>query len=222
MPIFFDQGKSLLYIHIPKTGGSSVETILTQNGYKSSFRFRGFHPRDLTFIKCSPQHFHAELISKLFYVDQFDKVFTIIRDPFERIKSEYYWQRHLNIAEKRPTEWLRSIFHNYETNPYIFDNHIRPQVDFIVEQSTIFKLEEDGINKAIRFALDQDDTVSKDNSISKRILKNVSIGKNRSGRIVHKKKTAKEAEIENEFFSIRDTIYDFYEQDYECFGYQMF
>ena len=100
------------------------------------------------YLKCLPQHDQGEIIKSIFNVNEFDKVFTIVRNPFDRCKSEYYDQlRYLKISNISPEDWFDNTLEKYYKNKYIFGNHIRPQSEFIFEKVQIFKLE-DGLKIA--------------------------------------------------------------------------
>jgi hypothetical protein len=141
MPIFKNGEKYLLYVHVPKTGGTFVESFLQENGYEIYWIDGGDASTLLPVLKCSPQHVHAELLSAMLTIDSFDYIFMTVRNPFDRIVSEYYMRmRHLGLTETFGV-WLRRIMKEYESNPYVLDNHIRPQVDFLLPGAKTFRLE---------------------------------------------------------------------------------
>jgi hypothetical protein len=71
-------------------------------------------------------------------------VFTVVRNPFQCIKSEYYWQKSQGITVSSPTEWIARVFNEYSDDKYIYDNNIRPQVEFIPNgsNSKVLRLED--------------------------------------------------------------------------------
>lgn len=61
--------------------------------------------------------------------------------------------RRMNKADSEPSksdvdEWADRQFKQYSGNKYILDNHMRPQVDFLIPGSRVYKLE-DGLESAI-------------------------------------------------------------------------
>lgn len=127
----------------------------------------------------SPQHLHAAPMRQLYgkgeTFDQhdFDYVFTTVREPLKRIESEYAFLRHrlggrpelrqfgIEAKPKKPGEKARSksaddfvkrVLKRYPVDPYMLDNHIRPQVEFLCFEPEIFRVE-DGL-EAIRKRLD--------------------------------------------------------------------
>ena len=79
-----------------------------------------------------------------------DVVFSVVRDPVQRMVSEYHYQqaerngtwRGKCLASLSFSSWLRVMLHLYKRNPYAYDNHFRPQVSFMPEEVIIFRLEE--------------------------------------------------------------------------------
>ena len=202
MPIYTKKNYSILFIHIPKCGGSSFSDFLIRNKYEESLTVRGKAIKDIEFWKSSPQHLHKDVLKKLLNFEKFDKIITIVREPFERLKSEYYWLLKSGIIEEKgniPGKWFDDLIEKYHTNKYIYDNHIRPQNEFLINESKVFKLEEEGINKAIKYAL---------NKAPYRVLNNKKL-----------KKTQKNEFIDNQFQEIEGKIKNFYSEDYKILGY---
>ena len=141
-------------------------------------------------------------MKQLLNFEKFDKILTIVREPFERLKSEYYWLLNsgiINEKENIPGKWFDDLKENYNSNKYIYDNHIRPQNEFILNESKIFKLEEQGINQAIKYAINKNPF---------RIFNNKQL-----------KKTKKNEFIDNQFLEIQEGIKNFYSEDYRILGY---
>lgn len=149
MPVFRKGERKFLFIHIPKTGGSSIERAFADVGYNTLYRDGSVGPTTWNSIrKCTPQHMHGDMLEAIFRIDRFDGVFTVVRDPLARFKSEYLW-RHRNvdftIDGRSVEEWTAKTFSRYRKNPFVFDNHIRPQADFILDRTQIFRFE-DGLD----------------------------------------------------------------------------
>ena len=79
-----------------------------------------------------------------------DAVFAVVRDPVERLASEYRWQRKGRrgtklgrLVSRLPFPiWLRSMLEVSRLNPYAYDNHLRPQDHFVAPSAVIFRLED--------------------------------------------------------------------------------
>jgi hypothetical protein len=148
MPLFRFERAIVLFIHVPKTGGSSIEAAL---------RRMGGRPALLTnttqgYAKCTPQHMQAEILSSFVPDDFYDLRFAVVRDPQSRLVSEFKMRRvgrkKRGLAPLSFASWVTQTFKRYESNPYVFDNHIRPQTALIPEGTQVFRLE-DGLEAAL-------------------------------------------------------------------------
>jgi hypothetical protein len=147
VPIFTKGSIRILFIHIPKTGGSSVETVFKRAGFELSL----FSLTDFT-DGCSPQHFHREILLRKIEREAFDAVFTIVRDPTSRIVSEYNFRMKKRAKSNLPktplSQWIKAVFSAYETNNFLHDNHIRPQNEFILPRTQVYYYEH-GLSHAV-------------------------------------------------------------------------
>ena len=153
MPLFSKQGRFVYFIHIPKTGGSYIENVAQQNGWDAHFLLKGTPFADSHFMPVSPQHFHAELLEQIFDFSKGIEIFTIVRNPFDRLKSEYYWQRRHQITDAAVEDWIPRVMEEYSENPNVYRNHIRPQVDFLptTAKAQVFMLESDSVSQSLLF-----------------------------------------------------------------------
>jgi len=87
----------LLYIHIPKTGGSSIERKFNINETPGDYTLYEEKETRINNISYAPQHLVPNLIrTKHEQLYNEYKKFTIVRNPYTRIISEYfdyYWTR---------------------------------------------------------------------------------------------------------------------------------
>ncbi|MCP5003866.1 MAG: sulfotransferase family protein [Planctomycetes bacterium] len=150
MPVFRKNGKKVLFVHVPKAGGSSIEHFLQINGWKMSFYDNGTSEYSVNhFTKCSPQHMHGELLESNFNLARFDYIFMTVRDPLDRAFSEYrYRKKYLGVTADME-QWFSVSLDKYKNNQFIHDNHIRPQSDFLLREASVFKLE-GGFDRVIR------------------------------------------------------------------------
>ena len=143
MPVLFNGSIRILYIHIPKTGGTSVTRFFERNGFQTGYLDATVSPASLNAVRwCSPQHMHAQMLNTVFNVARFDYVLATVRHPLSRIMSEY---RMLFEAHEDPPPmdaWIEQTLSDYRRTPYMHDNHIRPQTEFLVQDCDIFKLED--------------------------------------------------------------------------------
>ena len=138
-------GQTLLYFaHIPKTGGTSVETYLRAKGQVALH-----HNKPGEWLKCSPQHMQAALVTAFFPPGFCDHSFTVLRDPVARLKSEYRHRIGRAAARGRQIApfdaWAPRVLGLALKNPYVLDNHLRPQAEFVTPQMRLFRLE-DGLD----------------------------------------------------------------------------
>lgn len=140
MPIFRKENYNILYIHIPKTGGSSVESLFKQSGFELSLIDTGGPGSQNNLRKCSPQHYHFEMLANFLDLNKFDFIFSTVRNPITRLKSEFLMRNKLGSID--PNEWVRHTLDRYRDNPFIYDNHIRPQTTFVDDNVKVFKQEE--------------------------------------------------------------------------------
>ena len=204
MTIFIKQGVKILFIHIPKTGGTTFTEAMTDLGWEPSFCIRGKSLNELSHLKATPQHYHARLLKRIFNLDEFDLNLAILRNPFERTKSEFFWQNRKTNQHPEPEAWFRAAKEDYRKNKYIYDNHIRPQKHFITPETEIFKLEEHGIISAISRCESLIKPQTRQDSEKQADLKLPSAGK-----------AKREGEVEIKFEKIKEEIIDFYQSDYK-------
>ena len=150
MPIYRIHDKRVLFIHIPKTGGTSVEK------YLRGFAPEGMHNRGSKIVRPASgamfsssiplQHFHGELLQATFPEGFFDYAFLIVRDPVARAVSAYRHSRALGRIEGKLSfsQWLKLMLPISKRLPYLRNNHLRPQVDFSCFGAEIFRFE-DGV-----------------------------------------------------------------------------
>lgn len=152
MPVFRKDQQKILFIHVPRTGGSSIERAFRDSGFQTLYldskvgRTSWNHVR-----RCTPQHMHAQMLDALFRVDRFDLVFMVVRDPMSRLKSEYLWRnrdKDFDVDGRSLERWARRSFAEYRSDPFRYDNHLRPQVEFELPGTRVFSYE-DGLGHAV-------------------------------------------------------------------------
>ena len=204
MPVFERGSIRNLFIHIPKTGGSSLEKGLRDAGFRQSY-----WSREKTAYGCSPQHLHAEALQKTFDVSSFDLVFTVVRDPVDRAVSEFNMRRPAEAGEDSGDEQFRRWFSwcrkSIGRRPWALDNHIRPQVDFMVPDCRVFRFE-DGLDMVLRFALA---TIEKPHAVRPPCPEVPHLLKSHGG--------LSRSDLGEESL---DSIFHVYREDYAHFGYE--
>ncbi len=177
-------------------------------GWQEVFSVRGINASKLDMFKCTPQHFHADLLQRVFDFEQFDAALSIVRHPFDRLKSEYYWQRKQGDMTRTPHDWWSHTIKAFSQDPFIYDNHIRPQHEFLIgsRKLEIFKLEEGGLRSAVAHLPGTSLVERAKMSIQKLDIR--------------EKSSAYEERIETEFSEFRSEIESFYKEDMDKLGYR--
>lgn len=145
MPVFLKDGRAVLFVHVPKTGGSSIEQLFRESGWDQRLHETPrTEPLLVPLRRCPPQHLHAELLQAMLRVAAFDLVFMVTREPVSRFRSEYLMRhrQERNVEASAVEAWGRKIFDRHDKNPYALDNHLRPQHEFELPASEVFRLED--------------------------------------------------------------------------------
>jgi hypothetical protein len=142
MPLFLKANHAVLYIHVPKTGGTAVEAFFAANGFRTEYLDTGGPASLNRFRRCAPQHMHAEQIKAIFRPLRLDYVFMTVREPLARLLSEY--KMHLRGKESvaQLDEWFDQMCKRYQEDSYIAENHFRPQCEFWMPGCEVYKQEE--------------------------------------------------------------------------------
>ena len=210
MPYY--KNKNLLFIHIPKTGGTVIEDEI-KNVYKQTI-YSGYTNNilDSPYNKFSLQHQFYTILYK--YQDKLDinfnniKIFSVVRNPYDRIISDLlWWKRKKKYPEFKinynDTEEIYNFIKNNYLNRDDLDNHNQPQYKFITDENLnlisniqIFKCEtlndaNDELNEFLGFNIN---------------IKRENVNKNYS-KFLNKKSVL--------------LINDFYKKDFELFNYKL-
>jgi len=139
MPYFKNNDVNVLFIHIPKTGGSSMELYFSSKfniplNNKSLFLFIEDEVllNENMKINSSLHHITYNQIveySKIFNIN-FDniKIITVVRNPYERIMSDLFYFKLITIDSTKET--VVNIINKYLISQD-YDNHNIPQHKFI-------------------------------------------------------------------------------------------
>lgn len=155
MPLFRFDNAMVLFIHVPKTGGTSIEQALTDMGGCPALLLETAAP---DYSRSTPQHMPADILERFVPAEFYDLHFAVTRDPRDRMISEYRMRQSARQRRGQPAlsfaDWVDLAFTRYGQNPYAFDNHIRPQSDLIPEGTPVFRFE-DGLDAPLRMVTDR-------------------------------------------------------------------
>lgn len=142
MPVYVKDQAAVLHVHVPKTGGTSIARFFKTNGFGVHYVDTGGPGSMLRFLRCPPQHMHGELIMTLFRRARFSFVFMTVREPMDRMLSEYKMRVRAKQTTLGLTGFVDECFQKYRKDPYAVENHIRPQADFLVPGVKVFRQED--------------------------------------------------------------------------------
>ena len=155
MPIF--EKPRILFLHIPKTGGTSVEQYFSNkystrlnseslfgNSYNSVRRMVINKMKNTIYTislqhhtRISLQHYTWKMLQEHELIQNLTayKIITIVRNPYNRIISELFYQKI--ITKDATPEIIYSKIYNYlhVPNNSDFDNHRIPQYKFLIDEN---------------------------------------------------------------------------------------
>lgn len=198
MPIFHEH--KAIFVHIPKTAGT---TILRMFGYSEVPNNDMFYHMDDFF---EYDHASAQLIkSREPEIYNYCYKFAIVRNPYDRLVSEYCWKkkdkdvRSVDVENMAFADFIKYLYVNFDyiqAKSQKEKSHFIPQSNFVLDDVEIFKFEE--IDKLIGYLV-------------KKYELPVPVEKYNS--------------TQHEYFlnyyddSLKSMVYDMYRTDFLLFGY---
>jgi hypothetical protein len=141
---------NLLFIHIPKTGGSSYEKYMLDKTRTRLWGRKNIFP-DPNLNKISLQHQTYQTIyqyREVLGIDFNDKLkkLAFVRNPYDRIVSDIFWLKFNPTSDNQ--EEIYNIIRHYYFGRDDLDNHNIPQYKFVTDENeklipdiTILKME---------------------------------------------------------------------------------
>ena len=142
MPYFKNDDINVLFIHIPKTGGTSLEHYFSSKfniPLNNKSIYEHIHDEQLLNenieINSSLQHItYNQLVeySKILNINFNNiKIIAIVRNPYERFVSDLFFFKLITIDSTK--EEVLNILNKYTVSEYdkIYDNHNTPQYKFV-------------------------------------------------------------------------------------------
>ena len=135
MPYFRKGDLNVLFLHIPKTGGTSIEYYFSEK-YSIPLNGNALYTGANTPLGTSYQHLPYKEIVKhndLFHID-FNNltILSVVRNPYDRILSDLFYYKLLH-AKTEPSEVYDAI-QTFLNHPKRYDNHPLPQYEYVVDE----------------------------------------------------------------------------------------
>tara|TARA_B110000211_G_scaffold30222_1_gene30690 strand:+ start:1806 stop:2432 length:627 start_codon:yes stop_codon:yes gene_type:complete len=130
--------RHLLFIHIPKTGGSSVERFLGIMNKQSLYSGGKNNILPTTKLRNLPlQHLTYKTLYTYRNVLNIDfnnilKIFTIVRCPYTRILSDLFFYKLIRRGDT-PSMVYNKLRHFIRGSPQTYNNHNIPQYQFLID-----------------------------------------------------------------------------------------
>jgi hypothetical protein len=196
--------KTFLFIHVPKTGGTAIETYFRGIGLAGYFDPPTYMPVR-PYLKLPPAHYDYGVLNRLYRLDALYS-FAVVRHPVRRMVSEYKWALEKSSATAKLAgmsfgDYLAFMFEQYRRDENVAAGHFKPQVRFVGDKvSKIFKYEA-GLENIIGHVL-HDVGLKFDGQVKLPVVNNTS--------------GDKVVPTPDEF----DAIRAFYAEDFAAFGYE--
>jgi len=148
----------------------------------------------------------ADLASVL-NLPRFDLIFMVVRHPVSRIRSEYLYRNRTNkllaMDEAAVEDWALRALAQYQANVQLWDNHVRPQVDFYLPGARIFHYE-NGLGNVV-------DMLNSDYDLG------LSTDLTRNNADIIPGRSSRDVRISQR---LNDKLEEFYAVDFDFFGYR--
>jgi hypothetical protein len=143
MPYFKNDNVNLLHIHIPKTGGTSVQTYFSSIykiplNNKSLFFFINDNEKIKHNLQIDSSLQHISYVTMVKYKDYFNinfeniQMITVVRNPYDRIVSALFFIKRIHTNSTKE-DVFREI--NLFLSSKLVDNHNLPQYRFIIDET---------------------------------------------------------------------------------------
>lgn len=175
MPLARIGDRIIFFVHVPKTGGTSIEAYLRAKG---ALALAG--TRRHGWSRTTPQHMHREIFAEMVPHGFYDQGFVVLRDPKARLLSEFRMRAEPLRPKLRPIglarvawkrmqgvrswgvrvgnrlefldfdSWVARSLAEAGRDAFYKDNHFRPQHEFVDPGHRIFRFE-DGLARVFRW-----------------------------------------------------------------------
>lgn len=131
--------KKVIFLHVPKTGGTTIERI-----FDIALLYDA-NPK----TNPTPQHLTCKMLRERIGNEKYDSYykFAFVRDPWSRILSSYYWRQ--TLPKKRPVlpfvEFIENVERVVDGRLFYrqeFGDHFIPQVEYTSDVDDVFRFED--------------------------------------------------------------------------------
>lgn len=201
--------KHILFIHIPKTGGTSVEDTLKHGDIQTMYSGKRNNIMPIQYLRhISLQHqtFNNIFRYRRFLPVKFDsklRVISVVRNPYTRIVSDLFFHKLINV--RTSANQVNRILRRYvRAMGSRFDNHNLPQYKFITDVK----------GKLIKgLILIKQENLNSD--MKNKLNINIIFNKKKNG---EKRKRDYYSYLNNDSIRLINRVY---KRDFELFGYKM-
>ena len=189
---------NLLFIHIPKTGGTAIERALGIKAANEPKKLISKQKELIEGVRTVPQHFTPDILRERLGEDVYENSikFVVVRNPYTRVLSEYFYRNKSGNMSKF-SSWFKSYYKKLD------HAHKIPQSKF-VDSDNITILRQETLQEDFKKFVEDN---------------NLPI-KSELGR-VNKSKHNKTDLIEEIPLPIIGRINNLFEEDFIRFGYEM-
>ena len=139
-----------LFIHIPKTAGSTIDYHLRQNNpeldrgkYFANVALKKFTNEEYRLCLSKPlQHLTYREMAKILPENILKdyKKFTVVRNPYDRLVSEYYFsQKYVKIYKDFEEFVRKALYLDLFTRVWLFDGHLETQTSYSINENKNFQ-----------------------------------------------------------------------------------
>jgi hypothetical protein len=135
MPYFRKGDLNVLFLHIPKTGGTSIEYYFSEK-YSIPLNTKAMYTGANTPLGTSYQHLpYKEIVKhKYLFPIEFDNltVLTVVRNPYDRILSDLFYYKLVDAKTEPPRVYdaIQTFFQSAKQ----YDNHPLPQYEYVTNE----------------------------------------------------------------------------------------
>jgi hypothetical protein len=148
-----DLTRNLLFVHIPRTGGTSIERLLGLFNAENLWNIGPHSPFEAT--GKSPQHFTYRELEAILPQDVISRTykFAFVRNPWDRFLSEFLWRRRMHALKwfsfskslydhgylrsfDEFAQILKVVQESRNDLLYGLDGHLDTQTSFVVDRSS--------------------------------------------------------------------------------------